>query len=93
VAFHLRTGGAVGGADPAALAGSGQWAGSRFAQLEGFMADFLAGGPGAGESLRLKLQTPLFVADALLDAARRQLAAELATAEQVRVASEALAFA
>ena len=82
-----HTGGGVGAADPGALVGSGQWAGSRFAELEGFMADFLAGGPGAGESLRLKLQTPLFVADALLDAAARQLAAELATAEQVQCPS------
>ena len=47
------------------------------------MVDFLVGGASAGESLRLKLQTPLFVSDALLEAARTQLAAELATAEQV----------
>ena len=56
---------------------------SRFGELERFVADFLTGGPAAGESLRLKLQTPLFVADALLDAAGQQLAAERATAQQV----------
>jgi hypothetical protein len=47
------------------------------------MVDFLVGGAAAGESLRLKLQTPLFVADALLEAARAQLASELCTAESV----------
>ena len=51
------------------------------------MVDFLVGGASAGESLRLKLQTPLFVSDALLEAARTQLAAELATAEQVHCRS------
>ena len=47
------------------------------------MVDFLVGGASAGESLRLKLQTPLFVSDALLEAARQQLEAERSTAEQV----------
>lgn len=49
------------------------------------MVDFLVGGGAAGESLRLKLQTPLFVADALLEAARQQLSSELVTAEQVPI--------
>lgn len=49
------------------------------------MVDFLVGGASAGESLRLKLQTPLFVSDALLEAARQQLEAERSTAEQVRL--------
>ncbi len=48
------------------------------------MVDFLVGGASAGESLRLKLQTPLFVSDALLEAARQQLEAELLAAKQVR---------
>ncbi len=47
------------------------------------MVDYLVGGASAGESLRLKLQTPLFVSDALLEAARQQLEAERSTAEQV----------
>lgn len=65
------------------LARSGQWSDSRFGDLERFMVDFLVGGVAAGESLRLKLQTPLFVADALLEAARQQLSSELSTAQQV----------
>lgn len=69
--------------DEEALARSGQWGESRFGELERFMVDFLVGGGAAGESLRLKLQTPLFVADALLEAARQQLSSELSTAEQV----------
>lgn len=35
-------------------------------------------GAGGGEGVRLKLQTPLFVADALLGAAGRQLETDLA---------------
>lgn len=45
------------------------------------MFDFLTGG-GKGESTRLKLQTPVCVALALLEAAQVQLDAELAVAEQ-----------
>ncbi|KAK9834814.1 hypothetical protein WJX81_000733 [Elliptochloris bilobata] len=81
--------------DPERLAADPRWRASRFAELERFMVDFLVGGAAGGESARLKLQTPLFVADALLDAAARQLAAELATAEQeaaaVRLVREQLA--
>ena len=69
--------------DEEELARSGQWSSSRFGDLERFMVDFLVGGAAAGESLRLKLQTPLFVADALLEAARQQLSSELSTAQQV----------
>jgi hypothetical protein len=69
--------------DEEELARSRQWGASRFGELERFMVDFLVGGGAAGESLRLKLQTPLFVADALLEAARQQLASELVTAEEV----------
>ena len=70
------------------------WAASRFGAFERFVYDFLVGGGGnaasgdgsaggasVGEGLRLKLQTPLFVADALVAAAGRQLAAEIAAAE------------
>ncbi len=72
--------------DEQSLARDQNWQRSRFGELEAFMVDFLVGGASAGESLRLKLQTPLFVSDALLEAARTQLAAELATAEQVHCA-------
>ncbi|BDA44834.1 probable transmembrane GTPase FZO-like, chloroplastic [Coccomyxa sp. Obi] len=68
--------------DEEMLARSNQWSDSRFGDLERFMVDFLVGGAAAGESLRLKLQTPLFVADALLEAARQQLSSELSTAQQ-----------
>ncbi|KAI8475898.1 MAG: hypothetical protein J3K34DRAFT_517060 [Monoraphidium minutum] len=64
------------------------WRASRFGDFERFMYDFLIGGAGqdggpggVGEGLRLKLQTPLAVADALVGAAGRQLAAEAAAAE------------
>ena len=66
------------------LSEDAQWRASRFGQLEDFIFDFLVGGGRtAAEALRLKLQTPLFVADALLAAAGQQLAAELATAQEV----------
>ena len=61
-----------------------RWRGSRFGALEEFVFDFLCGGRGSGEAVRLKLQTPLFVADALLEAAGNLLQAELQTAEEVR---------
>lgn len=38
--------------------------------------------PGGGESMRLKLQTPLFIAEALLNASQQQLAVELVNAQQ-----------
>lgn len=69
------------------LADDGQWQSSRFGQLESFIFDFLCGGRDSGEAVRLKLQTPLFMADALLEAAGQQLAAELQTAEEVRQSS------
>ena len=69
--------------DEQGLARNEHWQRSRFGKLEQFMVDFLVGGASAGESLRLKLQTPLFVSDALLEAARQQLEAERAAAEQV----------
>lgn len=52
----------------------------RFGEFEKFVYEFLIGssngGRSSGEGLRLKLQTPLFVADALMEAAGRQLEAE-----------------
>ena len=69
--------------DEKSLARDEGWQRSRFGELEAFMVEYLVGGASAGESLRLKLQTPLFVSDALLEAARQQLQAELSTAEQV----------
>ena len=69
--------------DEKSLARDESWQRSRFGELEAFMVEYLVGGASAGESLRLKLQTPLFVSDALLEAARQQLQAELSTAEQV----------
>lgn len=61
------------------LAKDKRWVESRFEGLESFVRDFLMGVPGAqgaGESVRLKLRTPLFVAEALLEAARAALEAE-----------------
>ena len=60
------------------------WEASRFAALETFIYDFLSGSAG-GEGVRLKLQTPLRISEALLDAATRQLEDELAVAQQVRL--------
>ena len=62
-----------------------RWDASNFGQLERFIYDFLVGGASAGESVRLKLQTPLFVADALLAAAQKQLEQELQVATLVSV--------
>jgi len=60
------------------LAKDEQWHASRFEGLEGYVRDFLLGTgvEGAGESVRLKLKTPLFVAEALLEAAVTALEAE-----------------
>ena len=70
------------------LAEDAQWRASRFGKLEDFIFDFLVGGGRtAAEAVRLKLQTPLFVADALLAAAGQQLAAELDTAQEVALIS------
>ena len=78
--------GQLSGGEARRLAEDGQWRASRFGELEKFIFDFLVGGGGVdgGEAVRLKLQTPLFVTDALLEAAGQQLAAELETAEEVR---------
>ena len=58
------------------------WSASRFAALESFIFDFLSGSAG-GEGVRLKLQTPLNISEALLEAARQQLQDELGVAKQV----------
>ena len=77
-------------AGPLESSGSGQlqkdrrWDASHYGNLEQFIYDYLVGGASAGESVRLKLQTPLFVADALLQAAQRQLVEELQAATQAR---------
>eukprot|EP00803_Ostreobium_quekettii_P011469 evm.model.scf_3258.1 EVM.evm.TU.scf_3258.1 scf_3258:5409-10103(-) len=60
-----------------------EWKTSGFPKLEDFITEFFTGESGAAstESVRLKLQTPVFVADALLDACRQQLENERAEAE------------
>ena len=77
---YLFVGTILSDADKQALEGNSQWQSSRFGPLENYILDFLIGGASAGESVRLKLQTPLFVADALLDAGRQQLEADLQAA-------------
>jgi hypothetical protein len=73
----------------------------RFGEFEKFIYDFLVGSAGSssgssssmrsgGEGLRLKLQTPLFVADALMEAARVRLQGEIAAAEGELAALEAV---
>eukprot|EP00891_Asterochloris_glomerata_P004560 jgi/Astpho2/4560/Aster-00142 len=59
-----------------------RWGASRFAGLEQFIYNYLTGGESAGERVRLKLQTPLYVTDALLEAAEKQMSEELEGAEQ-----------
>jgi len=64
-----------------ALTSNRNWLASGFGPLESFMVNFLVGtGSGAGEGVRLKLQTPLYVADALVGASARKLQAELEAA-------------
>lgn len=80
--------GALTPAEQGRLAADPRWAASRFESLESFICEFLMGsGSSSGESVRLKLQTPLSVADALLDAAGRQLdqEAEVAAADAASV--------
>ena len=75
----------LGSSERSQLQSNSNWEASRFSVLESFIADYLAGGQSAGEGVRLKLQTPLFVSEALLDTAQKQLADLLATAEEVSV--------
>ncbi|PRW59965.1 putative transmembrane GTPase FZO- chloroplastic isoform A [Chlorella sorokiniana] len=103
--------GALSAAQAAQLASHPAWQRSGFESLERFIFQFLTGGAGAGsssssngaseggragvESVRLKLESPLFVADALLSAAETQLGQELAVAradaESVRLVRSQLA--
>ena len=82
------------------LANLDSWKASRFGTLEKHIRDFLLGGATAAattvpsESLKLKLQTPLFVADALINASKTQLETELSVLrrdeESVRMISSQL---
>lgn len=71
------------GASEGKLAQDQDWQESGFPNLETFVTNFFTGDGGAAstESVRLKLQTPMFVADALLDACRQQLENERTEAE------------
>eukprot|EP00955_Chlamydomonas_euryale_P071257 361009-Chlamydomonas_euryale.AAC.2 len=58
--------------EDAELAERSDWAASGFGAFESFVYEFLIGrGEQAGEGVRLKLQTPLYVADALMGACGR----------------------
>lgn len=80
-----NAGGILSAADKEALRGDELWESSRFGELEKFILDFLVGGASAGESVRLKLQSPLYVTDALLEAASQQLAGDLTAAQQAKL--------
>lgn len=64
------SGGVLAGYQNPLLANTAEWRGSGFGAFEKFIYEFLAGGgeggEGSGEGVRLKLQTPLYVAEALL---------------------------
>lgn len=70
-------------ADKQALQGDPKWESSRFGELEKFILEYLVGGASAGERVRLKLQSPLYVTDALLEAAAQRLSEDLEAAQQV----------
>jgi len=93
--------------DAALLAQNPDWESSGFAAFERLIYAFLVGSgsqhqgssedpllSGTGEGVRLKLQTPLFVADALIGAAGQRLQAELSAAKAdlaaVRMVSQQL---
>jgi hypothetical protein len=63
----------LGDSMPDGLQGSRDWEVSMFGALEEFLVQFFMGcggnSPVDGEGIRLKLQTPVYVADALLEAA------------------------
>ncbi|KAF5829049.1 hypothetical protein DUNSADRAFT_16642 [Dunaliella salina] len=94
--------------DSALLAQNPDWESSGFAAFERLIYNFLVGTSsqhqgsaqdpvlsGTGEGVRLKLQTPLFVADALIGAAGQRLQAELSAVKAelaaVRMVSQQLA--
>ncbi|KAL6761719.1 hypothetical protein V8C86DRAFT_3023722 [Haematococcus lacustris] len=60
------------------------------AAFGGLEAEGVSGRVGAGEGVRLKLETPLAVADALLGAAGQQLASDLSTAQSELAAVQAV---
>ncbi|GFH33589.1 uncharacterized protein HaLaN_32985, partial [Haematococcus lacustris] len=60
------------------------------AAFGGLEAEGVSGRVGAGEGVRLKLETPLGVADALLGAAGQQLASDLSTAQSELAAVQAV---
>lgn len=68
------------------------WRESSFDRLESFLVEFLSGSPdgSTGEIFRLKLQTPVSVAEALLDAANRVLEQEVEYAAQQVAAVKAV---
>ena len=84
--FLAGLAGALQTSDNGQLQKDRRWDASHYGNLEQFIYDYLTGGASAGESVRLKLQTPLFVAEALAQAAHRQLTDELETATQVQLA-------
>jgi hypothetical protein len=64
------------------LQGNSDWKSSGFGQLEEFIRKFLEGSTDAGaERLRLKLDTPLGIGMALLNASDRQLSADIVIAD------------
>jgi hypothetical protein len=79
-------GGVLGSMEDEQLGTKPDWLSSGFQEFERFMLDFLVGSGGSGqqggEGLRLKMQTPLAVADALMAACRQQLASEAAAVKQ-----------
>jgi len=77
------TAGVLSTIDDERLASSEAWARSGYPELESFLLRFLVGSEEqAGESIRLKLQTPLAIADALLGASEQQLLGDLSSAEK-----------
>lgn len=83
IVLACSVGGILSSTDQESLEGNNEWEGSRFGVLEKFILNFLVGGSSAGESVRLKLQSPLYVAEALMAAASQQLQEDLEAAKQV----------
>eukprot|EP01025_Chloroclados_australasicus_P013673 TRINITY_DN1641_c1_g1_i11.p1 TRINITY_DN1641_c1_g1~~TRINITY_DN1641_c1_g1_i11.p1 ORF type:complete len:461 (-),score=88.67 TRINITY_DN1641_c1_g1_i11:251-1633(-) len=93
MSFQNGESGVLSSVDVEGLAEDYRWVRSGFGSLERFVYEFLIGGPeakGKSESVRLKLQTPLSVADALIAAAQRQLETDLQTAKDELSAVESV---